>query len=177
MKLSALAIAAVSLAALSASASFAQDTMSEMDKKKMMQNKPMVSQSMTTGKPMVMVPMTASAKDMYMTSWVYRNLDEREVMRHRAQGFTDATIKGAANIAMKTGVTLDYVLRQVREVGTPLPTIATRMGLSAKVINDDIPGYGLESMSLTADSKMMNNGMMMDDKMMMDKKMMDKKMK
>ena len=169
MKLSALAIAAVSVAALSASASFAQDNMSQMDKMKKMKDKPMVSQSMTTGKPMVMVPMTASSKDMYNASWVYRNLDEREVARHRAQGFTDMTIKGAANIAMKTGVSLDYVLRQVREVGTPLPTIAAKWGVSPKSIYNDIPGYGLETMSMTMSNKMMDGGMMMDDKKMMNK--------
>ncbi len=144
MKLSNLILAAASVAALSASASFAQD------------NKPMVGQSMATGKPVVMVPMTASAKDMYMTSWVYRNLDDREVKRYRAMGFMDSTVKGAANIAMLTGVPIEYVLRQVREVGYPLPTLAAKWGVTDSQLNADIPGYGLESIAITAPM----NGMM-----------------
>lgn len=146
--------AAASVAAFSATAALAQEPM--MDKK------PMVSQSMATGKPMMMVPMNASAKDMYMTQWVYRNLDDREVKRFKAQGFQDMTIKGAANIAMRVGVPVEYVLRQVREVGTPLATIATMYRVPTNVVNADIPGYGLESMSLIApmSGMMMNDGMM-----------------
>ena len=148
MKLSTLVLAAASLAALSATASLAQD-------------KPMVAQSPVTGKPVVMVPMNANAKDMFMASWVYRNLDDREVKRFRAQGFQDATIKGAANIAMRVGVPVDYVLRQVREVGTPLATIATMYNVPTNVVNADVPGYGLESMAITAPmGGSMNNGSM-----------------
>jgi uncharacterized surface protein with fasciclin (FAS1) repeats len=113
-------------------------------------DKPTVQTSPTTGQPVVVVPTTANAADQYKAMWAYRNLDDREVRRHRAAGFTDDTIKGAANIALRTGLTVDYVLRRIREVGEPLAYVALEHNISADQLKADIPGYGLETISVMA---------------------------
>jgi uncharacterized surface protein with fasciclin (FAS1) repeats len=110
--------------------------------------KPMVMASPTTGQPVVVVPIGANMVDKYKVSWAYRNLDGREVKRYRSEGFTDATIRGAANIALRTGLNMDYVLRQVREVGVPLYTLAAGYGLNTAAVDTDIPGYGVDSISM-----------------------------
>ena len=91
-----------------------------------------------------LAPMMSEA-DKYRAMWVYRNLDAREVKRYHAQGFTDVTIKGAANIALHTGLPLPYVLRRVHDGGEPLPTLAVRYGVKDKDLNAPLPGYGAES--------------------------------
>lgn len=92
--------------------------------------------------------MKQSDADMYRQRFVFNNLDEREVKRRRAQGYSDDTIKGAANIALRAGVTMDYVLRRVTTGGEPLARIAADLGIAAKDVNADIPGYGSGTMSM-----------------------------
>ena len=146
MKLIQLLAASLSIAAVTSGAAFAQggSTMPADSKK------PMVMMSPTSGKPVIVVPPGASMVDMYKAGWAFRNLDATEVRRYRLQGFTDNTIRGAANIALSTGLEIPYVLRQVREVGTPLYTLATSYGIDAKIVDADIPGFGAEALSMPA---------------------------
>lgn len=109
-------------------------------------------------KPAVAVMEGAKPMDMYNASWVFRNLDAREVKRYRAKGFKDDDIKAAANIAMRAGVSTDYVLRLFLEGGYPLQQIAAMHGISTKVINNDIPGYGAETIMVQPKSGGMMNG-------------------
>lgn len=101
-----------------------------------------------------------SDSDKHKMRWVYYNLDEREVKRWRAAGYSEDEIKGAANIALRTGLNLDYVLRRVTISGSPLAEIASSFGLATTVIGEDIPGMGMASFSMMGSSApMMNPGM------------------
>jgi len=115
----------------------------------------MQSGTMNDGKT-VMLSSDAKATDQYNASWVFRNLDAREVKRFRSQGFNDDTIRGAANIALRTGLSIDYVLRMFLESGMPLPGIAAQFGVPTTVINRDIPGYGAEAISVQPAGSMNN---------------------
>lgn len=139
MKTLTLAAAAVtlSLTALSAAAPSARA-----------QDKPVVVPSASTGKPVMVVPAMASSTDTWKAMWAYRNVDAREVNRYHAEGFSDDEIKGAANIAMRTGGEVEYYLRLIREVGIPLATLASDSGLSTDQIRADIPGYGVDTISV-----------------------------
>jgi hypothetical protein len=84
------------------------------------------------------------AETRFRTSWIWRNLDTREVARFRAMGFNDTEIKQAANLAMRTGLEMDYILRVARDGNQPIPDQAARWNVYAADLNDEIPGYGLD---------------------------------
>ena len=94
--------------------------------------------------------MNSSAAGEYRMRWVSRNLDEREVKRLRTLGYTDETIKGAANIALGSGRSLDYVLRRVTVTGLPLARLAAMLGVPAGAVIADIPGYGVSAAEMSA---------------------------
>jgi hypothetical protein len=54
-------------------------------------------------RPVAAAASAMSEADRYKMRWVFTNLDAREVRRYRAAGFDEATIRGAANIALRTG--------------------------------------------------------------------------
>ena len=83
------------------------------------------------------------AETRFRTGWIWRNLDTREVARFRSMGFSDTEIKMAANLAMRTGLDLDYILRVSRDGNQPIPDQAARWNVYAADLNDEIPGYGL----------------------------------
>jgi len=89
--------------------------------------------------------MSMSDWDKYRMRWVYYNLDEREMKRLHAMGLDDTTIRAAANIALRSGLSMDYVLRRITVTGLPLNQVATGYGLNASVISEDIPGMGMAS--------------------------------
>lgn len=76
-------------------------------------------------------------------SWISNNLDAREVRRYKAQGFKDVDIRGAAHIAMATGLPLPYVLSQLKVTGTPLQLLANELGVPRMNLTAEIPGYGM----------------------------------
>ena len=92
--------------------------------------------------------MSKSDADQYVQRFVFYNLDAREVKRRHAEGYSDATIKGAANIALRSGRSLDYILRRVTVSGEPLPLIASQLGVPTTAMNADIPGYGNGTINL-----------------------------
>jgi hypothetical protein len=141
-----LAAATLSLVAFGGHSAMAQDA----DKK------PQVQPSPITGKPVVVVPSVAGAGDMYKAAWAFSNLDAREVRRYHKQGFSDSDIKGAANVALRTGLDLEYVFRLVREAGYPLKRVATMYNVSTLALSEEIPGYGAESMSIMTPTAMTN---------------------
>src|SRR5688500_13553668 len=61
-----------------------------------------------------------SEMDRYKMRWAMYNLDAREMKRLTEAGYDEATIKGAANIALRAGLELDYVLRRVQVTGLPI---------------------------------------------------------
>lgn len=115
-----------------------------------MPNKPMVTQSPDTGKPIYILPPNATGSDKYKASWLFYNLDDREVKRYQAQGFSDSTIKGAANLALRTGLDVDYVLERVRESGYSLTQLAAMYGVTTDNLNADLPGMGAQSYSIAS---------------------------
>ena len=141
MKMLPLALAALSLAGLATTSACAQD-------------KPMVTQD-ANGKMAMVVPARMGGDDTYKTGWVFHNLDAREVKRFKAQGFREADIKGAANIALRSGLDLDYVLSRYRTSGYPLAALATSYGVSLDNLNADIPGMGASYMAVMSDPSMM----------------------
>ena len=140
MKMLPLVAAALSIGSLATTSAFAQD-------------KPMVAQD-ADGKMAMMVPAKMTGDDVYKTGWVFNNLDAREVKRFKAQGFKDADIKGAANIALRTGLDLDYVLSRYRTSGYPLAALATNYGVSLDNLNADIPGMGASYLAVMSDASM-----------------------
>jgi hypothetical protein len=88
----------------------------------------------------------AQADDMemgYRTNWVWRNLDTREVARFRSMGFGDNDIRMAANMALRTGLEMDYILRLSREANRPIPEQAAVWRINLADLNNEIPGMGL----------------------------------
>jgi hypothetical protein len=83
-----------------------------------------------------------SEADRYKMRWVFTNLDAREVRRYRAAGFDEATIRGAANIALRTGLELGYVLRRIQDTGYSLTQTAVMYGVPTRAVDEDIPGFG-----------------------------------
>jgi len=85
----------------------------------------------------------ARADDMedYKARWTFYNADHREVVRFAKMGFTADEFKAIANIALRTGLTTDYVARQVLDVGMPLPFVASWNGVPTTALNADIPGF------------------------------------
>lgn len=140
MKMLPLVAATLSLSSLAMAPAFAQD-------------KPMVTQD-ANGQMGMMVPAKMSGDDMYKTGWVFNHLDAREVKRFKSQGFTENDIKGAANIALRTGLEIDYVLSRYRTSGYPLAAIASNYGVSLDNLNADIPGMGASYMAVMSDSTM-----------------------
>jgi hypothetical protein len=135
MKTLPLIAATLTLSAFSLTSAFAQD-------------KPMTTQDANTGKMAMMVPAKMTGSDVYKTGWVFNNLDAREVKRYKAQGFREMDIKGAANIALRTGLGLEYVLSQYRTSGYPLAKVASMYGVSLDNLNADIPGMGASYMAV-----------------------------
>jgi len=141
MKMLPLVAAALSFGSLATTSAFAQD-------------KPMVTQD-ANGKTAMVVPTKMTGDDVYKTGWVFNNLDAREVKRFKAQGFTEADIKGAANIALRSGLDLDYVLSRYRTSGYPLAALATNYGVSLDNLNADIPGMGASYLAVVSDPSTM----------------------
>ena len=120
--------AALTLGALAACPTLAQDTMA----------KPSDGSMMKSGMDMSGM----SAADMYKAHWIAYHLDEREIKRYTAMGLNEDTIKAVANVAMRTGLDMGYVIRRLQISGVPLKKLAVMFGLPAGVVSEDIPGYG-----------------------------------
>ncbi len=118
------------------------------------QDKPMAVQDPNTGQTALVAPMKMTGDDVYKTGWVFNNLDAREVKRFKSQGFSENDIKGAANIALRTGLSLEYVLSQYRISGYPLAQVANSYGMSLDNLNADIPGMGASYMAVVSDPSM-----------------------
>jgi hypothetical protein len=88
-------------------------------------------------------------EDRFRASWTYRNLDGREVMRYQQMGFRDGDIRRAANLAMKSGLELDYILRMHREAGCPVEKLAMKYGVEASDLDKEIYGYGMSPSQMT----------------------------
>jgi len=114
----------------------------------------MAVQDPNSGKTAIMVPAKMNGDDVYKTGWIFNNLDAREVKRFKSQGFNEADIKGAANIALRTGLPVEYVLSQYRISGYPLAQVAYSYGMSLDNLNADIPGMGASYMAVVSDTSM-----------------------
>jgi hypothetical protein len=84
-----------------------------------------------------------SERDQYRARWIYMNLDAREMRRWQAAGFDERTIRGAANIALRSGLELSYVLRRIQDTGHSLTHTATTFGVPIGAVGEDIPGMGM----------------------------------
>jgi hypothetical protein len=122
--------AALTLGALAACPTFAQDNMSGS-----------MGQGGMSGASMD--PMAGmSAMERYRRMWAYYNLDEREMKRYKTMGLSDDTIKGAANVAMRTGLDMGYVVRRLVVTGEPIRSLALQLGVASTAVGEDIPGMG-----------------------------------
>ena len=84
-----------------------------------------------------------SAWERYRATWVFYNLDDLEVKRLTAMGLSDTDIRGIANIALRTGLPIDFLVRRMLTGGMPMAHLAQMYGVSANVTAEEIPGYGL----------------------------------
>ena len=138
--------AAATLGLLTAAPSFAQNNSNMMGGEP--QSGMMGSQNMYNGM------MGMNAMDEYRMRWVYYHLDAASLKRYMALGNDEKTIKGAANIALRSGLSMDYVLSRVNITGLPLNQVAVMLGVPANVVDADIAGMGGMMMG-----GQMNNGM------------------
>ncbi len=83
-----------------------------------------------------------NAMDAYRMHWVYYNLDAASMKRYMGLGYDEKTIKGAANIALRSGLDMDYVLSRVTITGLPLTQVAVMLGVPANTVDADIAGMG-----------------------------------
>jgi len=100
-----------------------------------------------TGGYVYVLPANVTGYVGYRADWIYRNLDSDQVVMYRSRGYTDGTIKCAANIAMRADVPMDNVLNDIMVGGYPLNEIAEKYNLSMRDVTSEIPGYGAVSMS------------------------------
>jgi hypothetical protein len=80
--------------------------------------------------------------DAYRMRWVNYNLDAASMRRYMALGNDERTIRGAANIALRSGLDMDYVLSRINISGLPLAQVAVMLGVPANVIDAEIQGMG-----------------------------------
>jgi len=97
---------------------------------------------MPSNQSMMMSMDKGRAMEIYRARFIYNNLDSRAVKRYRAMGYDDATIKGAANLALRTGIPIDYFLGRIRIGGESLTQLASQLNVPTSYLLDDIPGYG-----------------------------------
>ena len=107
----------------------------------------MPSATMPGGQPGMMndhsmMPMMQTTADTYIRRFVHYNLEAASRKRYMALGNDEKTIKGAANIALRSGLSMDYVLSRVNITGLPLAQVAVMLGVPANVVDADIPGMG-----------------------------------
>jgi uncharacterized surface protein with fasciclin (FAS1) repeats len=121
----------------------------------------MVQTNPMSGKPVIAVTSMATPMERYMAGWVYTNLDAREIRRYQAMGYSDAAIKGAANIAMRAGLDMPYVVRLMHESGLNLYSIAAEYNVNTKYVDSDIPGYGVETMMMAPKPPMSGSSSML----------------
>jgi uncharacterized surface protein with fasciclin (FAS1) repeats len=110
-------------------------------------DRPSVMVDPSTGGTVYVVPPHASDSERDRADWIFHNLDDEQVRMYRSQGYRDYEIRGAAHIAMRTGLPMQYILDRVRITGDPLWSIANEYGLSVHDIYRDIPGYGSEAIA------------------------------
>lgn len=134
--------AALTLGALAACPTFAQDNMSG-------------SMSGASMDPMAGM----SAMDRYRRMWAYYNLDEREMKRYKTMGLSEDTIKGAANVALRTGLDMGYVVRRLVVTGEPIRALAAHFGVSTTAVGEDIPGMGESGMGMSGSMSGGTSGM------------------
>jgi pentapeptide MXKDX repeat protein len=96
------------------------------------------------GKKVAMVSADAPRSDKMKAAWAFYNADAREVRRFRAKGFSESDFKAIANIALRSGLSTDYVARQVKDAGYPLRFVAAWAGVPTDTLDDDIPGFGAD---------------------------------
>jgi len=128
--------AAATLGLLTAAPSFAQNNSNMMGGETMPKSGMMGGQNMYNGM------MGMNAMDEYRMRWVYYHLDAASLKRYMALGNDEKTIKGAANIALRSGLSMDYVLSRVNITGLPLAQVAVMLGVPANVVDADIAGMG-----------------------------------
>lgn len=138
--------AALTLGAIAACPTLAQDNMAKPSDGSMMKSDMKMGGMDMSG---------MSAADMYKAHWIAYHLDEREIKRYTAMGLNEETIKAVANIAMRTGLEMGYIIRRMQVSGVPLKKLGVMFGVPMNVISEDIPGYG--GMGMMGDS--MSGGM------------------
>lgn len=123
--------AALTLGALAACPTFAQDTMA----------KPSDTMAKPSGMMMGGMDMSSmSPMDMYKAHWAYYNLDERQMKTYMSMGLNEATVKGLANIAVRTGLDMGYLIRRLTVTGLPLRQLAVMFNVPPGALDADIPG-------------------------------------
>jgi len=85
----------------------------------------------------------ARANDMddYKTRWAFYNVDHREVVRFARMGFKPEEFLAIANIAMRSGLSTDYVAERILDGGMPMPVVALNHGVPTTALNSEIPGF------------------------------------
>jgi hypothetical protein len=83
-----------------------------------------------------------SEMDRYKLRWAWYNLDQRELKRYHEAGYNDEFIRAAANVALRTGLEMDYILNRLKVTGQPIAAFALMMGVTAEQTTAEIPGWG-----------------------------------
>jgi len=100
------------------------------------------------GAKAVVVSQGAGSDDYYRARWAFYNADQHEINRFKAMGFSEQEFKEICNIALESGLTTDYVARQVKEQGQPIAWVAGWDGVSTTVVGKDLPGFGNTQMGI-----------------------------
>src|SRR5262245_57192908 len=75
----------------------------------------------------------------FRQNWIWRHLDAREIARLHNMAFGDDQIRMAANLAMRTGLDMDYILRLSREANRPIREQAAIWRIDAADLDNELP--------------------------------------
>ena len=90
-----------------------------------------------------------SASDRYRATWVFYKLDDREMNRMKMMGLSETDIRGVANIALRSGLPLDHLVRQMVVGGIPMSYLAMMYGVSPAATAAEIPCMGMGSPAMS----------------------------
>jgi len=102
----------------------------------------------TDGRTVVMVGPNTSAADRERARWAFYNADRASVNRIKAMGFTEDETRRILNLALKTGLEVDYITRRVQVSGYSIAELAGTYGVNARSLDDELIGFNADSLSM-----------------------------
>jgi uncharacterized surface protein with fasciclin (FAS1) repeats len=94
------------------------------------------------GAKVVVTTPDASSGDYDRARWAFYNADKWEVNRFKDMGFSEREFQAICNISIRSGLSTDYIARQIHDMGGPIAWVAAWDGVSPRVLGRDLPGFG-----------------------------------